>query len=88
MTPEQATDLTRDALRLCLVLGLPLLGTALVLGILSGMLQTAMNIHEHSISFVPKLVAVALALCAAAPWLISTLVEFAHSLIVGVPQRL
>ena len=88
MTAEHAIDLTRDVLRLCLLLGGPLLAAALVAGLLSGMLQTATQIHEHTLSFVPKLAAVVLALVVSLPWLLARLVEYADQLIRTIPQRL
>jgi flagellar biosynthetic protein FliQ len=88
MGPEHAFDLTREALRLCLLLAGPLLAATIVCGVLSGILQTAFGVHEHTLSFVPKLVAVVAVLIAAMPWLFTRLVEFAHQLISGIPQRL
>ena len=88
MSAENAIDLTRDVLRLCLLLGGPLLAAALLAGILSGVLQTATQVHEHTLSFVPKLAAVALALAVAMPWLLARLVEYANQLISTIPQRL
>ena len=49
MTPELAIDLTREALRLCLTLAGPLLAAALIAGLFSGMLQTATQVHEHTL---------------------------------------
>jgi flagellar biosynthetic protein FliQ len=88
MSAEQAIDLTRDVLRLCLLLGGPLLGAALVAGLLSGILQTATQVHEHTLSFVPKLAAVVLVLLVALPWLLSRLVDYADQLISTIPHRL
>jgi flagellar biosynthetic protein FliQ len=88
MTAENAIDLTRDVIRLSLLLGGPLLAAALVAGLLSGMLQTATQIHEHTLSFVPKLAAVVLAVVVALPWLLARLVDYADQLIRTIPQRL
>ena len=88
MGVEDAIDLTRDVLRLSLLLGGPLLAAALVAGLLSGMLQTATQVHEHTLSLVPKLAAVVLALLAAMPWLLARLVEYTDQLISTIPQRL
>ena len=88
MSAEHAIDLTREVLRLCLLLGGPLLAAALVAGLLSGMLQTATQVHEHTLSFVPKLAAVVLALLVTLPWLLSRLVDYTDQLISTIPQRL
>ena len=88
MTAEQAIDLVREVIRLSLMLGGPLLAAALVAALLSGMLQTATQVHEHTLSLVPKLAAVVLALAIALPWLLTRLVEFTDQLISTIPQRL
>lgn len=88
MSSEHAIDLTRDVLRLCLLLGGPLLAATLVTGLLSGMLQTATQVHEHTLSFVPKLAAVVLTILVALPWMLAQLVEYADQLISTIPQRL
>ena len=88
MTAEQAIDLVREVIRLSLMLGGPLLAAALVAALLSGMLQTATQVHEHTLSLVPKLAAVVLALAVALPWLLTRLVEFTDQLISTIPQRL
>jgi flagellar biosynthesis protein FliQ len=88
MAPETALDLTREALKLTLLLAGPLLGAALLCGLLCGVLQTAFQVHEHSLSFVPKLVMVVVVFAALMPWLFSRLAEFAQYLIAGIPHRL
>jgi len=88
VTAELAIDLSREVLRLSLLLGGPLLAVALAVGLASSMLQTATQVHEHSLSFVPKLLAVALVLAAALPWLLTQLAEYTGQLITGIPNRL
>jgi flagellar biosynthetic protein FliQ len=88
VSPELALDLARESLRLCLVLAGPLLVTALLCGIACGMIQTAFQVHEHSMSFVPKLFAVVIVLSATMPWFLSRIVEFAGHLISEIPRRL
>ena len=88
MTAEQAIDLVREMVRLSLILGAPLLAAAMLAGLLSSMLQTATQVHEQSLSFVPKLAAVVLASAVTLPWLVARLVEYADQLIATIPQRL
>jgi flagellar biosynthesis protein FliQ len=52
------------------------------------MLQTAFQVQEHSLSFVPKLIVVVAVFGALMPWLFARLVEFSQYLIVGIPHRL
>ena len=88
MTSELAVDLTREALRLGLLLGGPLLGVALVAGLISSLLQAITQVHEHTLSFVPRLAATVVAILAGLPWLLARLVEFTSQLISSIPQRL
>lgn len=85
MTPQTVLDVGRDALWMCLLLaGGPLLAMLLV-GLLVGMLQAATQINEMTLSFVPKLIVMALLLVLAGPWLLHTLVDYTHRLVTGIP---
>lgn len=88
MTSDVAIDLTRETLRLCLLIGGPLLGVALVAGLVASLLQAVTQVHEHTLSFVPKLAATIVAVLAGLPWLLARLVEFTSELIGNIPQRL
>ena len=88
MTSELAIDLTRETLRLCLLIGGPILGVALVAGLIASLLQAVTQVHEHTLSFVPKLAATIVAVLAGLPWLLARLVEFTSQLIGNIPHRL
>jgi flagellar biosynthetic protein FliQ len=88
MTPELAMDLIRELLRLCLLLAGPLLAVALFAGLVSAVLQAVTQVHEHTLSFVPKALAVLLALVIGFPWLLARLSEYASQLIGNIPERL
>ncbi len=85
MTPQTVLDVGRDALWMCLLLaGGPLLAMLLV-GLLVGMLQAATQINEMTLSFVPKLIVMALLLVLTGPWLVQTLVDYTQRLVTGIP---
>ncbi|MDD3651314.1 flagellar biosynthesis protein FliQ [Immundisolibacter sp.] len=85
MTPQTVLDVGREALWMCLLLaGGPLLAM-LVVGLVIGMLQAATQINEMTLSFVPKLVAMALLLVLTGPWLLQTLVDYTQRLITAIP---
>ena len=88
MTSELAIDLTRETLRLCLLIGGPILGVALLAGLIASLLQAVTQVHEHTLSFVPKLAATIVAVLAGLPWLLARLVEFTSQLIGNIPHRL
>ncbi len=77
MSPDQAIDLARQALILCLLIAGPILLVALLVGLVVGLLQAATQLTEQTVAFVPKLAAMALAGILLLPWMISRLVDFA-----------
>jgi len=81
-------DWSREALRMSLLLGGPLLAVALVAGLVINVLQTVTQLHEPVIGLVPRLVAVLLVLLAILPWLISRWMSFTVELIGSVPDLL
>ncbi|MDY6813325.1 MAG: flagellar biosynthesis protein FliQ [Pseudomonadota bacterium] len=88
MTPETVMDLGQQALWITVLLGAPLLGAALVVGVLIGMLQAATQINEMTLSFVPKLGVLVLTLLLAGGWMLRTLVGYTERLITGIPGLL
>ncbi len=85
MTPETVVTIGQRALEITLLLAAPLLLTALVTGLLVSAFQAATQINEMTLSFIPKLLAVALALVVAGPWMLKILVGYTHELIASIP---
>jgi flagellar biosynthesis protein FliQ len=85
MGPETVLDVGRDALWMTVMLAGPLLGAALAVGLLIGIFQAATQIQEMTLSFIPKLLALVVALFIAGPWMIQVLVTFSKRLITGIP---
>ncbi len=77
---------TRQALALVLLVSGPVLLAAVVVGLLFGVLQAATQIQEQTISFVTKVVAVALVLAVTAPWMGSQLTRFANAVWSAIPM--
>ncbi|HEY0973715.1 MAG TPA: flagellar biosynthesis protein FliQ [Solimonas sp.] len=88
MTPETVLTIGREALTLALMLGAPLLLTALSVGVLVGVFQAATQINEMTLSFIPKLLAMALVLAITGPWMLRLLIEYTRRLIEGIPGTL
>lgn len=86
MTPETVLTIGRQALQLTVMLAAPLLLSALIVGLLIGMLQAATQINEMTLSFIPKLAVLVLALFVAGPWMLATLVDFTKRLIESIPS--
>lgn len=86
MTPETVLDIGIQAMEVTALLSAPLLLSALVVGLLVGMLQAATQINEMTLTFVPKLIVVALVILIAGPALLNTLLGFATHLIESIPE--
>ncbi len=76
----------RHALEMTLLLSAPLLITALAVGVLVGVFQAATQINEMTLSFIPKLLGMAVALMAFGPWMLKLLVDYARGLITSIPS--
>ena len=88
MEMSQVIDWSREALRMALLLGGPLLLAALAVGVLIGIVQTLTQMHEPVVGQIPRLVVVALVLIAALPWLLGRWVEYAVEMIGSIPEML
>lgn len=86
MTPEDVMSQGQQALQLALMIGAPLLLTALAVGLLVGIFQAATQINEATLSFIPKVVAMAAVLVFTGPWMLRMLVEFTRRLIESIPS--
>lgn len=85
MTPDTIMMIGSRALEITLALAAPLLLAALVTGVIVGAFQAATSINEMTLSFIPKLLAIATTLGLAGPWMLKTLVGYTHELIVSIP---
>jgi flagellar biosynthesis protein FliQ len=85
---DQVIDWSREALRMALLLGGPLLAVALVVGLVVGIGQTLTQMSEPVVGQVTRLAAVLVATLLALPWLIGRWVAYAVELFGSIPDRL
>ena len=85
MTPETVMTIGMRALEITLLLSAPLLLVALAAGLLVGVFQAATQINEMTLSFIPKLLAMAAAIAIAGPWMIRLIVGYTRELIGSIP---
>ena len=85
MTPEVVMELGKQTLMMVALLAGPLLIAALAVGLLIGIFQAATQIQEMTLSFIPKLAALAIALVIGGPWMLRTIVEFTTELFMQIP---
>jgi flagellar biosynthetic protein FliQ len=86
MTPGTVIDLGHGALLVTMMIAAPLLLTALLAGLVIGMLQAATQINEATLSFIPKLLLLVLTLFLAGPWMLRVLTDFTRDLYTNIPS--
>lgn len=87
MDPQAALTMGQNALYMVLMLSAPVLGAVLVVGLLVSLFQAITQIHEATLSFVPKLITAIAVFAIAGPWMLTTLVEFIRSTIMAIPNH-
>ena len=85
MDTSTVVDLGRQALWMTVLISAPLLGVALFVGLVIGVLQAATSINEATLSFIPKLAAMAIALAVLGGWQLTTLVDYTRSIFQRIP---
>ena len=84
MTPQSVMTLAHQAMYVALLLSAPLLLVALVVGLVVSLFQAATQINETTLSFIPKLLAVAVTLVIAGPWMLSTMLDYLRQILTNV----
>ena len=85
MTPETVMTVGTRALEMTLLLAAPMLLVALVVGLLVGVFQAATQINEMTLSFIPKLIAMAATMAIAGPWMLKLIVGYTRELFESIP---
>ncbi|MFS2019216.1 flagellar biosynthesis protein FliQ [Massilia sp. GER05] len=88
MTPESVLAMGRTAMEVTLMVSAPLLLVALVIGLVVSIFQAATQINEQTLSFIPKLIGVFIALVLAGPWMITVMTDYMRTLFSGIPQMI
>lgn len=86
MNPDYAVDLMRSALMLSLLIGAPVLLTAIVVSLVISILQAVTQLQDQTLSFVPKIVAMMLVMLYTLPWVLNEIVEYSNELFQQVPR--
>ncbi len=85
MTPESVMTLGKQAMEITLLVSAPLLLVALIIGLVVSIFQAATQINEATLSFIPKLVGVFIALVVAGPWMLSVMLDYMRQVFTGIP---
>lgn len=86
MTPEFIIGFARQSIELTLAISLPMLGVGLGVGVIVSILQAATQIQEMTLTFVPKIIAVFLALLISFPWIMDKMITFTREIFLNFPQ--
>ncbi len=86
MDPQAALTMGQNALFLLLMVAAPVLATVLGVGLMVSLFQALTQIHEATLSFVPKLIAAIAVFAIAGPWMMTTMVEFIRNTILSIPN--
>jgi flagellar biosynthesis protein FliQ len=84
MTPEFVTGFFFDAIKTTISLAAPMLLAGLAVGLLVSIFQAATSINEMTLTFIPKMLAVAIALIFFFPWMMQTMVVFTQNLFENI----
>jgi flagellar biosynthetic protein FliQ len=79
-------DLARNMIMTALLIAAPMLVVALAVGLIVSIIQAVTQIQEQTLSFVPKLVAVAVTFIIALPWIIQIMVKYTAELFRSIPS--
>lgn len=85
MTADTVIDLSQQALYVITMLAAPMLISALMIGLLVGMFQAATQINEMTLSFIPKLLVLVLAIMVAGPWMLNLVTNYMRDLYLSIP---
>ena len=88
MDPQLAIDISRDALFITSIISAPVLVAGMFVGLVIGLLQALTQIQEQTVAFVPKLVAMGLALAFTLPWILAQLLDYSENLFRNIPSTL
>lgn len=86
MTPETVIGLGTKAIEVLMLVAAPMLLAALIIGLVISIFQAATQINEATLSFIPKLVGILLAMALLGPWTLTVLIEYTANIIASIPM--
>lgn len=85
MTPDYVLYLSRQTLLTAIYILLPILGSGLLVGLVVSIFQAITQIHEMTLTFIPKMAVVALILLLLMPWFLDTLLSYTREIFAQIP---
>lgn len=85
MTPESVMVFGQRAMEVTLMVSAPMLLVALIVGLIVSIFQAATQINETTLSFIPKLVGIFVALVVAGPWMLTVMLDYMREVFSSIP---
>lgn len=85
MTPDAAAQLGKDTIYVVLLVSGPMLAAGLVIGLAVSILQALTQVHEMTITFIPKIVGMAATVIIFLPWMLRVMLAFTAKMIAVMP---
>lgn len=88
MNGDMAIQLGREALSMVMLVSAPMLGLGLIVGVLVSIFQATTQIQEQTLAFIPKIIAVFVAILVFGPWMLSLMVDYTRQIFQAIPQMI
>ena len=85
MSGDLVIQMAQEALRMVLIISAPMLGLGLLVGLAVSIFQATTSIQEQTLAYIPKIVAVFVAILIFGPWMLRLMVEYVTNVLVNLP---
>lgn len=86
MSSDMAIQIGRDALTMVMLIAAPMLGLGLLVGVLVSIFQATTQIQEQTLVFIPKIIAIFVAILVFGPWMLSLMVDYTREIFINLPN--
>ncbi|SFL72351.1 flagellar biosynthesis protein FliQ [Pelosinus propionicus] len=86
MSGDLAIQVGREALTMVMLIAAPMLGLGLLVGILVSIFQATTQIQEQTLVFIPKIIAIFIAILVFGPWMLSLMVDYTREIFINLPN--
>lgn len=88
MTGDMAVQIGREALMMVMLVSAPMLGLGLIVGVLVSIFQATTSIQEQTLAFIPKIIAVFVAILVFGPWILNMMIDYTRQIFLSLPQMI
>ncbi len=88
MSSDMTVQVGREALYMVMLVSAPMLGLGLLVGILVSVFQATTQIQEQTLTFIPKILAIFVAISIFGPWMLNILVDYTREIFISLPQMI